>query len=73
MKLYHIGHLIRDKRVSIGMTQKQLAEQIHVSDKAISKWERGHGQPKVCFLLSLSTILEIDAKELLAAYRPHDH
>ena len=35
------GKFIRESRQGKGLTQKQLAEQIHVSDKAVSKWENG--------------------------------
>ncbi len=35
------GRFIRESRQAKGMTQKQLAEKIHVSDKAVSKWENG--------------------------------
>ena len=39
-----IGELIRKLRTDMGLTQKQLAEQLHVSDKAVSKWECGVSQ-----------------------------
>ena len=43
------GALIRKLRREKGMTQRQLAEKLHVSDKAVSKWERGMGTPEtVC-------------------------
>ena len=35
------GELIRRLRTDMGLTQKQLAEKLHVSDKAVSKWETG--------------------------------
>lgn len=41
MDLIKIGKCIAGKRKSLGMTQKQLAEQIGMSDKSVSKWERG--------------------------------
>ena len=41
------GRLIRDLRTEKGLTQAQLAQLIHVSDKAVSKWERGLGCPDV--------------------------
>ena len=40
-----VGELIRRLRKESHMTQLQLAEELHVSDKAISKWERGMGCP----------------------------
>lgn len=36
-----IGKFVADRRKNRGMTQKQLAEQLGVSDKAVSKWETG--------------------------------
>lgn len=35
------GALIARRRRELGLTQKQLAEQLHISDRAVSKWERG--------------------------------
>ena len=42
-----IGTLIRRLRTEHDLTQRQLAQQLHVSDKAVSKWERGLGCPDV--------------------------
>ena len=44
------GKLINYLRSKKGLTQKQLAEQVNVSDKAVSKWERGDGCPDVGLL-----------------------
>ena len=41
MDLIKIGTYIAGKRKALGMTQKQLAEQLGMSDKSVSKWERG--------------------------------
>ena len=41
MELIKIGTYIARKRKALGMTQKQLAEQLGMSDKSVSKWERG--------------------------------
>ena len=41
MDLIKIGKYIAGKRKSMGMTQKQLAEKLGMSDKSVSKWERG--------------------------------
>ena len=49
-----IGRLIRRLRTDMGLTQKQLAERLHVSDKAVSKWECGSGCPDLSLLLALS-------------------
>ena len=42
-----MGEIISNLRREKGMTQKDLAEQLHVSDRAVSKWERGAGFPDV--------------------------
>ena len=41
MVLIKIGKYIAEKRKALGLTQKQLAEKLNMSDKSVSKWERG--------------------------------
>ena len=52
------GALIRALRREKGLTQRQLAGMIQVSDKAVSKWERGQGCPDVSLVGKLSGVLE---------------
>ena len=40
-----LGNFIAQRRKALGMTQKDLAKQLHVTDKAVSKWETGKGFP----------------------------
>jgi len=47
------------------MTQKEVAEQMHISDKTISKWERGLGCPDVSLLGELSELFEINIEKIL--------
>lgn len=61
-----IGKLIRSLRQERGLTQLGLAEQMHISDKAVSKWERGLGCPDVSLLPELSAILGVPLEGLLA-------
>ena len=61
-----IGELIYRLRKEQGMTQLQLAEKLCVSDKAVSKWERGLGCPDVSLLTDLSDIFNIDLEQLLS-------
>lgn len=61
-----VGELIRRLRKENHMTQLQLAEKLHVSDKAVSKWERGMGCPEVSFMTELSRIFEVDIQNLLS-------
>ena len=46
MKAEEVGYRIAQARKKHGMTQRELAERLHVSDKAVSKWERGVSQTK---------------------------
>ena len=48
------GELIKRFRSEFGLTQKELAERINVSDKAVSKWERGNGCPDISLLSALA-------------------
>jgi len=60
------GELIRKFRTRLGLTQKQLAERINVSDKAVSKWECGSGYPDISLLTALSEVFGTDISVLLA-------
>ncbi len=60
------GELIAEARKEKGYTQKEVAARLNVSDKAVSKWERGTGCPDVRILSDLADLLEIDAKVLLS-------
>jgi len=66
MNQYKTGELIRKLRMEKGLTQQQLADVIHVSDKAVSKWERGLGLPDVSLLKDLSKFLGVSAEILLS-------
>ncbi len=59
------GQIIKNARIKKGMTQKQLAEAIAVTDKAVCKWETGHGCPDITLLSQLSKVLEIDIQSIL--------
>ena len=52
-----IGSLIYELRKDKNMTQKQIADLMNISDKTISKWERGLGCPDISLLPELSQIL----------------
>lgn len=63
------GKFIRESRQGRGLTQKQLAEQIHVSDKAVSKWENGAGFPDIKILEPLAECLGVSLVELMQGER----
>ena len=66
MDLIKIGKYIAGKRKGLGLTQKQLAEKIGMSDKSVSKWERGICLPDVSIYMELCDILGISINEFLA-------
>ena len=61
-----IGQAIAYLRKRAGYTQKDLADRIGISDKAVSKWERGLGLPEIGYLRKLSILLDTDTDSLLA-------
>ncbi len=65
MNCESVGKIILHLRKEKGMTQKQLADAMNISDKAISKWERGLGCPDVSLLRELSEILNVNIEKLL--------
>jgi len=60
-----VGKLIFDLRIEKNMTQKKLADAMNISDRTISKWERGLGCPDVSLLSELSKILGVDIEKIL--------
>ena len=61
------GQFLSKTRKSKGLTQKQLAQQLFVSDKAVSKWERGLSLPDIALLAPLAQTLDVTVTELLQA------
>ena len=63
------GKFICELRKETSLTQKELAEKLFVSDKTVSKWERGASIPNVMLLIPISEILEVTVTELLKGER----
>ena len=61
-----IGKFIAACRKEQGLTQLQLADKLGITDKAVSKWERGIAMPDTSIMLELCEILEINVNELLS-------
>jgi len=61
-----VGTLLYRLRKEKQMTQKQIADMMNISDKTISKWERGLGCPDVSLLGELSNIFEVNIERILA-------
>ena len=66
MNLEKIGKFISERRKDKGLTQEQLAEKLGISDRAISKWERGLCLPDASIMIPLCEILGINVNELLS-------
>ena len=66
MEPTRIGRFIAERRKALGLTQRQMAEQLSVSDKAVSKWETGRGLPEVSLMPSLCAALGITVNDLLS-------
>lgn len=60
------GNLIRELRLKQNMTQLQLAQQMGISDKTVSKWERGLGCPDVSLLIELAAVLKVSVEQILS-------
>ena len=65
MNQIKIGRFIAECRKKVNLTQMQLAEKLGITDKAISKWERGVAMPDTSLMLELCDILCISVNELL--------
>lgn len=63
------GHFLAQLRREKGMTQKELAATLYVSDKAVSKWERGLSVPDISLLVPLAEQLNVTVAELLQGRR----
>ena len=69
MDQLRIGRFIATCRKAQGRTQRQLADELAVSDKTISKWETGRGLPEVSLMLPLCAALGITVNDLLSGER----
>ena len=69
MEAKTIGKFIAALRKANGMTQKDLAEKLNVSDKTISRWERDEGAPDLSLIPVIAEIFEITCDELLRGER----
>ena len=59
------GRFIAEKRKEKNISQKELAERLHITDKTISKWERGLSFPDITILIPLSEVLNVSLYDLL--------
>lgn len=64
-----IGQFIKAVRKERGLSQRDLAEKLNISDRTVSKWETGRGLPEVSLMLPLCRELQISVNELLSGER----
>ena len=67
-----IGQFISQMRKEKGLTQRQLADELLISDRTVSKWETGKGMPDVSLMMPLCEILGINVNELLSGKKLSD-
>jgi len=65
-----MGKIIKDLRLSKGLTQQELADLLGVSDKAISKWETGGGYPDISLLPELAKVFSVNLDYLMTGKEP---
>lgn len=70
MEMNLLGGRIAALRKARGMTQKELAESLHISDKSVSRWERGETAPDLSLLPALAEQLGVSLDELLSGRKP---
>ena len=66
------GCFIAEKRKEKNLSQKELAEYLHITDKAVSKWERGISFPDITILIPLSEVLNVSLYDLLTGGSCHE-
>ncbi len=69
MDSHKTGQVIAGRRAELALTQKQLAQRLHISDRTVSRWERGVGFPDLSLLEPLADALELSVVELLRGER----
>ena len=60
------GTIIRELRIKNKLTQLELADKLHVSDKTISKWETGKGYPDITLLEPIAKVFGVSITEILS-------
>ena len=64
---HEFGRFVTERRRHAGLTQRQLAARLHVTESAVSKWERGLSYPDITLVAALATELDVSANELISA------
>lgn len=70
MSQEHLSRKLKAYRKQEHLTQEELAERLHVSNKSISKWERGHGHPSRKNMITIATLLDVPPEVLTVEEPP---
>ena len=73
MNLVKIGKFLQELRKEKGLTQEQLAEQMGVARRTVSRWETGSNMPDMDILIELSDFYVVDLREILSGERKSEH
>ena len=73
MDLVKIGRFLQELRKERELTQEQLAEQVGVARRTVSRWETGSNLPDLDILVELSDFYEVDLREILNGERKSEH
>ncbi len=73
MDLIKTGRFLQELRKEKGITQEQLAEQMGVARRTVSRWETGNNTPDLDILIELSDFYQVDLREILSGERKSEH
>jgi len=65
--------VIVELRKEKGFTQQDLANKLHITDKAVSKWERGLSYPDITSISTLANVLDVDSSYLIDLCKSEDN
>ena len=73
MNMERIGSFLKNLRKEKGITQEQLAEQLGVSSRTVSRWETGSNLPDLSILIELADLYNVDIRELIDGERKSEN
>lgn len=73
MNQVKVGSFLKELRKEKGLTQEQLAEQLSVSNRSVSRWETGSTLPDISIMIELAQFYEVDIKEIIDGERKSEN
>jgi len=67
------GTFVAEKRRAVGLSQRDLADSLHITESAVSKWERGVSYPDITMIAPLARALGVSDHELMSASEDHEY